>query len=238
MNLTIFFPCLNDGGTIASMVLLAAKTARPIVADFEILVIDDGSTDHALDILNELKALVPELKVVQHDRNRGYGAALRSGFQNARGDLIFYTDGDAQYDPSELPLLLKALTPDVDLVNGWKTVRHDPLHRIVIGRVYHWIVKLAFGLRLRDTDCDFRLIRKVALKKISLTSDTGVICVELIKKLQDSGARFREVPVTHLHRVYGQSQFFNYPRLFHVGIALARLWWILVVKRAHRSAME
>ena len=235
MDLTIFFPCLNDGGTIASMVVLAAKTARPLVRQFEILVIDDGSTDHALDVLQELRALVPELRIVQHDRNRGYGAALRSGFQNARGDLVFYTDGDAQYDPRELSLLMTALTPGIDMVNGWKTVRRDPLHRIVIGRIYHWAVKLAFGLRLRDTDCDCRLIRKAALERISLTSDTGVICVELVRKLQDSGARFREVPVTHLHRAYGKSQFFNYGRLFQVGIALARLWWKLIVKKEHRK---
>jgi glycosyltransferase involved in cell wall biosynthesis len=235
--LTVFFPCYNDGGTIASLVLVAARTTRELGMESEIIVVDDGSTDSAPGILAELGSRVPELRVVRHDRNRGYGAALRSGFQHARGDLVFYTDGDAQYDPRELRKLLDALTPDVDMVNGWKIARNDPLHRVVIGKIYHWTVKLAFGLQLRDTDCDFRLIRKKALDKISLQSDTGVICVELIKKLQDSGARFSEVPVTHLQRSYGRSQFFAFRRLLRVGIALLKLWWSLVL-RPHGSEGE
>ena len=108
----------------------------------------------------------PEVRVVHHAANRGYGAALRSGFAAATRDLVFYTDGDAQYDPSEMALLWQALRSDVDLVNGYKISRSDPLHRIAIGRIYHHTVKLMFGLKIRDVDCDFRLIRRTVFDRI------------------------------------------------------------------------
>jgi hypothetical protein len=120
------------------------------------------------------------------------------------------------------------MRPEVDIVQGYKIARHDPIFRIVIGKTYHWIVKLMFGLRVRDTDCDFRLIRKSALERIDLRSNTGTICVELVKKLQDSGATFAEVPVHHYHRAYGRSQFFNFKRLWATGVHLLQLWVELV----------
>jgi len=166
------------------------------------------------------------------------------GFAKATKDLIFYTDGDAQYDPRELKLLLPALRDDVDVVNGWKIDRGDPLHRIIIGRIYHHTVKLLFGFKLRDVDCDFRLIRRHVFDDIELESDSGTICLELVKKLQDAGYRFAEVPVHHYHRTYGKSQFFNFPRLWRTFVQLIGLWWKLVVRREHmrkrkkRAAVE
>jgi hypothetical protein len=98
------------------------------------------------------------------------------------------------------------------------------LHRIVIGRVYHWLVRLAFGLKLRDVDCDFRLIRRSVFDRIELTSDSGVICAEMMTKMQRARCRIVEVPVHHFHRAHGKSQFFNYPRLVRVAFALIGLW--------------
>ncbi|MBI4771353.1 MAG: glycosyltransferase family 2 protein, partial [Chloroflexi bacterium] len=166
-------------------------------------------------------------------RNRGYGAALRTGFASAAKEWLIYTDGDAQYDPHEMALLVAALRPGVDVVNGYKIARHDPLHRIAIGWLYHHIVSLAFGLRLRDVDCDFRLIRRALFDRFQLESDTGTICMEMVKKMQDSGAVFAETPVHHYHRTYGKSQFFNFPRLWRTGLQLLRLWWKLVIRREH-----
>jgi glycosyltransferase involved in cell wall biosynthesis len=171
--------------------------------------------------------------VMTHRTPLGYGGALRVGFASATKDLIFYTDGDAQYDPRELKLLLPALRDDVDVVNGWKIDRSDPLHRKIIGRVYHHTVKLLFGFKLRDVDCDFRLIRREVFEVVDLESDSGTICLELVKKLQDAGYRFAEVPVHHYHRTYGESQFFNFPRLWRTGVQLIELWWKLVVRREH-----
>ena len=122
--------------------------------------VDDGSSDGSPDVLNALTDEVPELVVVVHERNRGYGGALISAFTTATKDWIFYTDGDAQYDAKEAAMMVAAVTPTTDIVQGYKIGRGDPWYRKVIGRVYHHVVKLAFRLHVRDTDCDFRLFRR------------------------------------------------------------------------------
>ncbi len=232
-SLTIFFPAFNDAGTIASMVISAIGAARELVSEFEVLVVNDGSTDHTGKILTELALLCPALRVIHHEKNRGYGAALRTGFLEASKEWLFYTDGDAQYDPREMGRLLTALGPDIDVVNGYKLLRHDPLHRVIIGHIYNFTVKLLFRIKLRDVDCDFRLIRTSLFKQVPLTSCSGTICVELVKKSQDLGLRFAEVPVHHFHRAYGRSQFFNFRRLWKTAADLLRLWLELVVRKEH-----
>jgi glycosyltransferase involved in cell wall biosynthesis len=232
-SLSIFFPAYNDAGTIASLALIAHMTARTLTDDYEVIVVEDGSPDHTGALLDEMARSFPWLKVVHHQKNRGYGGALRSGFATASKDLVFYTDGDAQYDPRELTRLWEALAGDVDFVNGYKIGRSDPVHRIVIGRVYHWFVKVAFSLRLRDVDCDFRLMKRAVLEKVALTRSSGVICVELMKNVQDHGFRIAQVPVHHFHRSYGKSQFFNFPRVARTLTDLARLWVDLVVHKTH-----
>ena len=231
--ISIFFPAYNDAGTIASMVVAARIAARQLTHDFEILVVNDGSRDHTAEVLGELERIIPELRVVHHTKNRGYGGALRTGFSSASKALIFYTDGDAQYDPRELRALMERMDEGVDFVNGYKMGRSDPLHRVLIGRIYHWTVRLAFGLRLRDVDCDFRLFRKSILDRVELTKSSGVICVELMKKVQDAGFRILEVPVHHYHRAYGKSQFFNFRRVGRTLYDLIRLWVDLVIRRVH-----
>ncbi len=232
-GLSIFFPAYNDSGTIASLVIAARQTAARLTLDFEVIVVNDGSADATAQILDELARTYPEVRVVHHPTNRGYGAALRSGFSAATRDLVFYTDGDAQYDPSEMTLLWNALGSEVDLVNGYKISRSDPLHRILIGRLYHHTVKLLFGLKVRDVDCDFRLLRRSIFDRVSLETSSGVICLEMMKKIQDAGFRIAEVPVHHYHRVYGKSQFFNFRRLFKTAIDVATLWVALVIRRDH-----
>ncbi len=232
-GLSIFFPAYNDAGTIASLAIVAHMTARELVDDYEVIVVEDGSPDHTGALLDEMTRVYPWLKVVHHEKNRGYGGALRSGFAAATKDLVFYTDGDAQYDPREMKALYEAFSDEVDFVNGYKISRNDPLHRKVIGKVYHWFVKFMFGLHLRDVDCDFRLMRRSVFDKVTLTRSSGVICVELMKKVQDHGYRIAEVPVHHFHRSYGKSQFFNFPRVARTLVDLTRLWFELVVKRRH-----
>ncbi|HSC29408.1 MAG TPA: glycosyltransferase family 2 protein [Vicinamibacterales bacterium] len=234
-GLTVFFPAYNDSGTIASLVISARQAARQLTSDFEIIIVNDGSADATAEIADELARTYPEVKVVHHERNRGYGGALRSGFAAATRDLIFYTDGDAQYDPAEMATLWEAFDDGVDLVNGYKISRSDPLHRVVIGRVYHHTVRLLFGLRVRDVDCDFRLIRRTIFDRVTLEKNSGVICLEMMKKIQDAGYRIAEVPVHHYHRAYGRSQFFNFRRLFRTGLDVMRLWYLLVIRREHRQ---
>jgi glycosyltransferase involved in cell wall biosynthesis len=232
-TLSVVFPAYNDAGTIASMVIAARIAARQLVDDYEIIVVNDGSADHTAEVLAELEPAFPELRVLHHPRNRGYGGALRSGFQKASKDLIFYTDGDAQYDPREMERLFAAWTDESDFVNGVKIGRSDPLHRAIIGRIYHWFVRVSFGLPLKDVDCDFRLFRRAIFDKVELTKDSGVICVELMKKVQDHGFRIQQVPVHHYHRVYGRSQFFNWRRVMKTLLDLSRLWHDLVIRKVH-----
>ena len=233
-GLSVFFPAYNDSGTIASLVISALRTARTLTPDFEVIVVNDGSADATAEILNEVARTYREVRVVHHERNRGYGGALRSGFAAATRELVFYTDGDAQYDPAEMTVLWHALADGIDLVNGYKISRSDPLHRIVIGRIYHHTVKILFGLKVRDVDCDFRLMRRTIFERINLEKTSGIICVEMMKKIQDAGFRIVEVPVHHYHRAFGRSQFFNFRRLFRTGRDLLALWYALVVRREHR----
>ena len=234
LSITAFFPAYNDAGTIASMVVTADRTLRALTDDYEVIVVNDGSPDHTGEVLADLQSRYPHLRVVTHVKNRGYGGALRSGFANASKALICYTDGDAQYDPREFRLLVERLTDDVDVVQGYKIQRSDPLHRIVIGKIYHTVVQTMFGLPIRDVDCDMRLIRRQVFDEVDLTRDSGVICVEMMTKITQAGFRMTEVPVHHYHRAYGQSQFFNFRRVGRVGVDLIRLWIELVLLRGIR----
>jgi glycosyltransferase involved in cell wall biosynthesis len=233
-GLSVFFPALNDSGTIASMVIRAVQTASCLTPDYEVIIVNDGSTDATAQIADELARTYAGVRVIHHSKNRGYGGALQTGFRSATKELVFYTDGDAQYDPAEMRELWLRLEPGVDLVNGYKINRSDPMHRIIIGRLYHHIVSVLFGLRVRDVDCDFRLMRRSIFERIQLEKTSGVICLEMMKKVHDAGFRIVEVPVHHYHRAFGRSQFFNLRRVFRTAVDVARLWFVLVVLRQHR----
>lgn len=230
-SVSIFYPCYNDWGTMGSMILLTVQTAERLGLDYDITIIDDGSESHTCELLDQIEQMFPRIKVVRHDLNRGYGGALRSGFAAAEREWIFYTDGDAQYDVREMDRLLEKAGPDVDVVQGYKITRNDALHRKIIGRIYHWIVRLGFGIKIRDVDCDFRLLRRTIFDEIELTSNSGVICAEMMTKIQHFGYRVVEVPVHHYQRVHGKSQFFNYPRILRVVRNLSALWIRQILRR-------
>jgi len=235
-GLSIFFPAYNDSGTIASLVITALRTARTLTPDHEVIVVNDGSKDRTPEILDELASIYPQVRVVHHEKNRGYGGALRTGFASATREIVFYTDGDAQYDPAEMEALWRRFDDSVDLVNGYKISRSDPLHRIIIGRIYHHTVKLLFGLTVRDVDCDFRMMRRSIFDTVHLEKNSGVICLEMMKKITDGGFTIAEVPVHHYHRAYGRSQFFNFKRLYRTAIDVFKLWYALVIRREHMNA--
>ena len=232
-GISAFFPAYNDWGTIASLVVLVSAVLRELTDDWEVIVVNDGSLDHTDLVLAELARSNPRLRIVQHERNRGYGAALRSGFAAATKPYVFYTDGDAQYDVRELKLLWEN-SDEADMVNGYKISRSDPLHRRIVGRLYHHFVKLLFRFSLRDVDCDFRLLRRSVFDHVELTQDSGLICLELVAKIERRGFRIVEVPVHHYHRLHGRSQFFNFPRVLRVMWGLGFLWWDIVVRKKGR----
>jgi glycosyltransferase involved in cell wall biosynthesis len=230
-SVSAFFPCYNDADAIGKMVDDVYTTLERLVDDFEVTVIDDGSADDSLAVLRSLQSRYARLHVVVHPENRGYGAALLSGFGHSTKQWVFYTDGDAQYDATEVAVLIDAATDQTDIVQGWKIRRGDPMHRKVIGRLYHHIVRLMFNLHVRDTDCDFRLIRQSLLERVELSSTTGCICVEMMRKFERAGATFVEVPVHHYARPHGRSQFFRIPHIARAALNLVQLWTRLVVRR-------
>lgn len=238
-SISAFFPAYNDAGTISTMIIRAAQTLTEVTDDYEIIVINDGSTDDTGSVLDEMAKHYPTtLRVFHRTQPSGYGGVLRAGFLAAQKEWVFYTDGDAQYDARELTLLVNAATENVDMVQGYKIKRHDPFHRVIIGVLYQYFVKIIFGLSIRDVDCDFRLMRREIFDHIELESVTGTITFEMVKKIQDAGYKIVEVPVHHWYRQYGQSQFFNFPRVARTLVALLGWWWRLVVKKEHLKNMR
>ncbi|MBL8189792.1 MAG: glycosyltransferase family 2 protein [Acidobacteria bacterium] len=230
-SISAFFPAYNDENSIAPLVEKMSAILQQVTRDYEIIVVNDGSSDGTADVLDKLAARLPYLRVVHHPRNRGYGGALRSGFEHATKDMVFYTDGDGQYDVAEIANLIPLMTEDIDVVNGYKRKRSDNRRRIVLGGIYKFLARTLFGLPIRDVDCDFRLMRRTMIQSIELTSTSGVVCTEMIYKLRMVGCRFAETPVHHYPRLHGQSQFFTLKRVARTGYDFFRLWMKLVVKR-------
>ena len=232
LSLSVFFPAYNDAPSLPGLIARTFAVLRERVADYEVIVVNDGSYDHTAAVLEELRLqYAPHMRVVTHEQNRGYGGALRSGFASATREWVFYTDGDGQYDVSELPRLLELVGPGTGFVNGYKLERHDPAHRVWIGAVYNFLARLLFRIRIHDIDCDYRLIRRALLEKIQLTSTSGTICVELVRKLEISGCGVEEVGVHHYPRMHGRSQFFRIRSLAKTFVELLRLWVRVVVLR-------
>jgi glycosyltransferase involved in cell wall biosynthesis len=229
ISISAFFPAYNDQYTIESLIRSVASELREFASDFEIIVVNDGSEDQTGQILNRLENEIAELRVIHHSRNRGYGAALITGFTHAKKDFIFYTDGDGQYDVREVRNLLNALRPSIDLVNGYKIRRADPWYRIWIGEAYRRAMRFFFNLAIQDIDCYFRLFRRSILERVSLESHSGVICVEMMRKFQLAGCRVVEIPVSHWPRRHGSSQFFQLRHLVRVFGGLFKVWWKLVL---------
>jgi glycosyltransferase involved in cell wall biosynthesis len=228
-SISVFFPCYNDARTIGGLVERADSVLATLADDYEIIVVNDASPDDSAAVLRELAARLPRLVVVTHETNRGYGGALRSGFARAGKELVFYTDGDGQYDVGELPILLMLLTDDTHFVNGMKMTRHDPPYRVFIGNLHRFLTRWAFWLPITDVDCDFRLIRRTIVGQLALRSSSGSICVELVKQAQRAGARFREVSVHHYPRQHGESQFFTPTRILKTYLDLAVMWIELMI---------
>jgi glycosyltransferase involved in cell wall biosynthesis len=223
-GISVFFPAFNDEDSIGKLIREAMAVLPQITRDYEIIVVNDGSGDGTAVALDDLTRAYPQVRVFHHRKNQGYGGALRTGFKQATKDLVFYTDGDGQYDVRELKSLVALMTDDVDVVNGYKIKRSDSRRRIVLGAIYQFMARWMFRLPIRDVDCDFRLMRREAIQSIKLTSTSGVVCTEMIYKLHAAGYNFTETPVHHYPRLYGQSQFFTLRRVIRTGYDFFKLW--------------
>lgn len=222
-GLSIFFPCYNDGESLRLLIPQAIRIAPNIAHEYEIVIVDNGSQVPTQQILTEMKQKYPFVRVLSFKEPLGYGGALQKGFEACKKDFIFYTDGDGQYDIREISYLIQAMSPDIDVVNGYKTSRNDKWQRILIGWLYHFCTNLLFGLHLRDVDCDFRLFRKKVVENLHLKYTSGAVCVEMMKKIRLSHFTIQEVPVSHHARQYGSSQFFKFKTIILSLFDLARL---------------
>ncbi len=237
-SISVFFPAFNDESSISEMVNKALALLPDLTDDYEIIVVNDGSRDGTAGVLDDLARQNRHFRVVHHECNEGYGAALRTGFSHATKELVFYTDGDGQYDVNELIKLIPLMVDGVEVVNGYKIKRSDSKRRVILGEIYKFLARLLFRLPIRDVDCDFRLIRRRAIQSIELVSSSGVVCTEMVYKLRVSGYRFVEVPVKHYPRRHGQSQFFTFSRVARTAFDFMALWLKLVILRRHTKRFK
>jgi glycosyltransferase involved in cell wall biosynthesis len=202
-GLTVVLPCFNEAPNVERAILEATFAAEWNADEHQIVVVDDGSTDGTGDIAMEVAERVPGVRVIRHDRNRGYGAALVSGLRAARMPWVLLTDADLQFDLDQLEQFVP-LTQDADFVLGRRVHRQDPLHRRVNAGAWNWLVRHAFDLRVRDVDCAFKLIRRDVVEAVELTSSGAMISTELLVRAQAGGARVCEIDVEHYPRVAGE----------------------------------
>ncbi len=204
-ELSLVFPVFDEEENVGPLLDAAVTLGRRLGLRFEVIVVDDGSRDESATRIAAAGALHPEIVSVHHAANRGYGAALRSGLRAARGDLVFFSDADLQFDLEELSELL-AHTDRFDVVAGVRTPRRDAFRRRVLARSWGLLVDLLFGLGLRDIDCAFKVFRREVLDAIPIASIGAFVNTEILVRARAAGFRIRQVPVTHHPRRAGRAK--------------------------------
>ncbi|MDD5557155.1 MAG: flippase-like domain-containing protein [bacterium] len=222
-SLTVFFPCFNEEENVERQTLEVDRVLRGITDDYEVVIVDDGSTDRTGEIADRLARENPRVRVIRHPHNLGYGNALKSGFHGARKDLVLYTDGDCQFDIRDVRKLLPLMREGVDMVVGYRADRQDRPLRKFVSRVYNRIIRLVFGLRVRDIDCAFKLFRRSVFDRIEIRSERFLIDTEILVRAKRAGLTIVEAGVAHLPRTRGKSTVS--PRdVFRTLRELALLW--------------
>jgi len=201
-SISVFFPCYNEQENIGRTVEKALVVMEKLDMDFEVIIIDDGSSDNTGEIADELAGRDKRIKVVHHSRNLGYGAALQSGFATATKEFVFYTDGDGQFDISEMPPLLP-LMEQYDIVSCFRLNRRDPLIRKINGWLWTKLVCMLFGLKIRDIDCAFKLYKRKIFRDIKLSSSGALIDTEVLTRASRKGYLITQKGVHHYPRTAG-----------------------------------
>lgn len=222
MNLSIIVPIYNEEKLIVKSIKTLVEKLAKIFPVLEILAIDDGSTDRTNRLLRSLARNEKGLKIITHATNLGYGAALRSGINNARYDWLFFTDADMQFDITEIKKFLPYVK-DYDLIVGFRKNRADSLKRKVISSVYNRIISLLFHLPLRDVDCAFKLMKTVAVKRVKLDFDSFFVSPELMVKSISLGLNIKEIGVDHYPRPDGYSKV-TFKKIIQSMIDLVKLY--------------
>jgi glycosyltransferase involved in cell wall biosynthesis len=233
-RLTFFFPAYNEQENVERTVDLALREVAPLVdGSIEVLIVDDGSSDRTPEIADSLAAADPRVRV-HHQPNRGYGGALKAGFENARGELIGFSDGDLQFDLKEMARLLDRLndeTRPVDAVIGFRIKRRDPFHRIFIAKTYNAVVSVLFGLRVRDIDCAMKLFRREVFDGLRLDADGPFLSAETLIKLRARGTRMAQVGVNHYPRAAGTNTGASFIKILRTFRDIGLLRWALWTRR-------
>jgi len=205
-SLSCFFPAYNEEPNIARLLDEVVATLPQFADHWEAVIVDDGSTDRTASIVREYTALHPEIRLVQHKNNLGYGHALQTGLKESTGQAVFFTDADLQFHLSDIGELLPAFE-DADVVIGYRIKRRDPWHRLVVAGVYHMVLRTMFDLHVRDIDCAFKLFDRQVVDALvgELESRSAFISPELVIRAQIAGFRITEVGVTHYPRTAGKS---------------------------------
>lgn len=202
-SLTVFFPCHNEVDNIERLVRQTAQFLPQVAEKYEIIIVNDGSTDGTRELADRLSEQMPQVRAVHHETNRGYGGALQSGFEAAQHEYIFFTDGDGQFDVTEIPLLIELLDR-ADMALGWRLKRADSFIRVINATAYRTLIRFLFGLRVRDIDCAFKLIPRRVIEAIELHSTGALISAELLIKACRAGFTYAEVGVHHYPRLAGE----------------------------------
>jgi glycosyltransferase involved in cell wall biosynthesis len=203
VSITVFFPCYNEQDNVAKVARQAVTVLEGIRADYEVIIVDDGSADGTGRVADEMAAANPRVRVIHHPQNRGYGAALQSGFRGATRELVFYTDGDAQFDIAEMPPLLP-LMKEYDIVSCYRMNRQDPPVRKLCGWLWTRFTGLLFSLNLRDIDCAFKLYKRAIFDDIRMESQGALIDTEILARAARKGYKITQRGVHHYPRTAGQ----------------------------------
>jgi glycosyltransferase involved in cell wall biosynthesis len=221
-GLSIVLPCYDEEANVADAIRAAASAAAAVSAEYEIVVVDDGSADATSAVAAKFVERDPRVRLIVHARNRGYGDALRSGLRAATMPWVLLTDADLQFDMHEVDDF--ALRADsADLIVGWRVMRQDPVRRRTNAAAWNWLVRSMFALPVHDVDCAFKLIRKDVLDSFELESSGAMISTELIVRSLAAGARVTELPVRHRPRVAGEQSGANIRVVLRAFRELARL---------------
>lgn len=222
-ELSVFFPFYNEEANIAGQTKDALEHIPQFTGKLEIILVNDGSSDDTKKIGRQLAKKYPAVKLVSHDSNKGYGGALKSGFKAAQYDWVFFADGDRQFDLRELGKLT-AKSDQADLVIGYRHNRADTFIRTLNAKLFNLLIRLLFGLKVRDIDCAFKLIKKDVLGSLELKSDGAMISSELLIKARKAGYKIVEVPVEHFPRQVGDSTGADPKVIFKAFYDIATLW--------------
>lgn len=202
-SLSVFFPAHNEEKNIKKTVLSALKILPELAKEYEVIVVNDGSEDKTKETVQEISKKHPQVRVITHDKNRGYGASLKTGFYNSRYPLIAFTDSDGQFDFSEVGKFLEE-TEKYDLVIGYRGKRAEGLGRTLNAKGWSFLNRILFGLNVKDIDCGFKLIKKKVIDKIPrLESEGAFVSAELLIKAKKMGFKIKEIPVSHHPRLEG-----------------------------------